>query len=171
MTGLKINYNKSVLIGVNCSNEEVELACKMLGCKNGSLPMNYLGIPLGANPRRIETWKPVIRKVEDRLKGWKSRYLSKAEKLVLIKAVLNNLPMCYLNLFKMPKAVATKITSLQSRFFWEKSDGMKGMAIVSWSLIQKPKSHGGLGVGDLVLTNAALLFKWWWYFDKKECPL
>ncbi|QHN83409.1 uncharacterized protein LOC107621492 isoform X1 [Arachis ipaensis] len=79
--------------------------------------------------------------------------------------------MYYLNLFKMPKAVVTKITSLQSRFFWGKSDGTKGMSIVSWSLIQKPKSQGGLGVRDLVLKNAALLFKWWWRFDKEECPL
>ncbi|MED6170375.1 hypothetical protein PIB30_030227 [Stylosanthes scabra] len=26
---------------------------------------------------------------------------------------------------------------------------------------QKPKEHGGLGVGDLAMKNATLLFKWW----------
>ncbi|MED6185036.1 hypothetical protein PIB30_053119 [Stylosanthes scabra] len=29
----------------------------------------YLRIPLGANPKRVSTWKPVIQKVDERLKG------------------------------------------------------------------------------------------------------
>ncbi|XP_015961069.1 uncharacterized protein LOC107485018 [Arachis duranensis] len=34
-----------------------------------------------------------------------------------------------------------------------------------------PKKVGGLGVGDAVLRNTALLFKWWWRFSKEECSL
>ncbi|XP_016199199.1 uncharacterized protein LOC107640163 [Arachis ipaensis] len=34
-----------------------------------------------------------------------------------------------------------------------------------------PKKAGGLGVGDAVIRNTALLFKWWWRFSKEDCPL
>ena len=26
-------------------------------------------------------------------------------------------------------------------------------------------------MGDLIIKNSALLFKWWWRFSKEECPL
>ncbi|XP_057755995.1 uncharacterized protein LOC130975187 [Arachis stenosperma] len=57
----------------------------------------------------------------------------------------------------MPKAVADKIIALQRKFIWCKEDN--------------PKESWGLGVGDAVLRNTALLFKWWWQFSKEECPL
>nr|XP_025628682.1 uncharacterized protein LOC112721872 [Arachis hypogaea] len=34
-----------------------------------------------------------------------------------------------------------------------------------------PKKAGGLGVGDAVIRNSALLFKWWWRFSREDCPL
>ena len=43
--------------------------------------------------------------------------------------------------------------------------------MVKWTIVQRPKDQGGLGVGDLVLNNAALLFKWWWRFASEEGAL
>ncbi|QHO11778.1 ADP-ribosylation factor GTPase-activating protein [Arachis hypogaea] len=71
----------------------------------------------------------------------------------------------------MPKAVADKLISLQRRFLWSKEEGRYGLALVKWELVQAPKKVGGLGVGDAVIRNTALLFKWWWRFSKEECPL
>ena len=93
--------------------------------------MKYLGIPLGANPKRIETWKPIIDRIEKKLSTWKGRILSKASRLVLIKSVLNSLPLYYLGLFKMPSEVAKKIVSVQRKFFWGKADGGSGIPLVS----------------------------------------
>ena len=142
-----------------------------LGCKVLSLPITYLGIPLGANPRRVETWNPIIEKIRKKLSGWKMKMISRAGRLVLIKSVLNNLPMYYLGLFKMPKQVAKTIISLQSRFFWGNKDGNSAMALVRWDIIQRPRKLGGLGIGDIVLKNAGMLFKWWWRFSVENSPL
>lgn len=35
----------------------------MLNCKIQKLPLMYLGLPLGANPRKKSTWQPVVDKV------------------------------------------------------------------------------------------------------------
>ncbi|QHN81156.1 Putative ribonuclease H protein [Arachis hypogaea] len=171
MSGLSINFEKSNLIPVNCSQEWVSRMCQLLGCQKAALPVRYLGISLGANPRLVKTWKPVLDKVEEKLSLWKAKVLSKAGKLVLIKSMINSLPIYYLRLYKMPNAVARRIISLQRKFFWGKDDGRLGMALVKWEMVQAPKKLRGLGVGDAVVHNTALLFKWWWRFSKEDCPL
>ncbi|XP_016185845.1 uncharacterized protein LOC107627528 [Arachis ipaensis] len=171
MSGLSINFEKSNLIPVNCEQEWIERACDLLGCQKKELPVRYLGISLGANPQLVKTWKPIIDKVEQKLSLWKAKVLNKAGKLVLIKSVLNSLPIYYLSLYKMPRAVASKLIALQRHFMWCKEDGTYGIPLVKWELVQAPKKAGGLGVGDVALRNTALFFKWWWRFSKEEFPL
>ncbi|XP_016206133.1 uncharacterized protein LOC107646461 [Arachis ipaensis] len=171
MSGLSINFDKSSLIPLNCEEQWVQRMCRLWGCKEDTLPVKYLRVPLGANPRLIKTRKPIIDKVEEKLNLWKAKVLNKAGKLVLIKSVMNSLSVYYLSLYKMPKAVAEKLISLQRIFLWSKEDGRQGMALVKWELVQAPKKFGGLGVGDAMIRNASLLFKWWWRFVKEDCPL
>ena len=101
--GLRINYEKSAIIPLNCDVSWVNRMKLELDCAVLSLPVKYFGIPLGANPKRVETWQPIISKIKKRLNGWKTNLLSKAGKLTLIKSVLTNPPIYYLRLFKMPK--------------------------------------------------------------------
>lgn len=51
-----------------------------------------------------------------KLAGWKMRFLSFAGRMTLIKAVLSNLPMYYLSLFKMPEGIAMEIDRIQAAF-------------------------------------------------------
>ncbi|XP_016177716.1 uncharacterized protein LOC107620006 [Arachis ipaensis] len=67
MLGLSINFDKSSLISINCDEQWIQSMCQLLGCKRNFLPVKYLGIPLGANPRLVKTWKPIINKVEEKL--------------------------------------------------------------------------------------------------------
>lgn len=63
---------------------EETLATMKRGVAN--LPITYLGIPLGANPKKSHTWKPILEKVEKRFAMWKTTTLSKVGRLILIKA-------------------------------------------------------------------------------------
>lgn len=81
-------------------------------------PLKYLGLPLGANPSRRQTWKPIIDKVKKKLAGWKRRLLSFAGRMVLIKSVLSSLLIYYMLLFKIPECVAKEIDRLQVVFLW-----------------------------------------------------
>ncbi|XP_057761477.1 uncharacterized protein LOC130981788 [Arachis stenosperma] len=171
MSRLSINFEKSSFIQVNSDRHWSRKMCQLLGCKEESLPVRYLGISLGANPRLVKTWKPVIDKVEDKLSLWKVKTLNKAGKLVLIKSVLNSLPIYYLNLYKMLKAVAEKLISLQRRFLCSKENGRNGIPLVKWEVVMAPKKAGGMRIGDAVIRNTVLLFKWWWRFSKEDCPL
>lgn len=68
-------------------------------CKVRSLPMSYLGMPLGASHKSITIWNPMLEKFEHRLAGWKKLYLSKGGRLTLLRSTLSNRPTCYLSLF------------------------------------------------------------------------
>ncbi|CAJ2671427.1 unnamed protein product [Trifolium pratense] len=58
ISGLKVNFHKSGLIRINVEDSWLKDATSVLNCKVGSLPFSYLGIPIGADPRKIRTWEP-----------------------------------------------------------------------------------------------------------------
>lgn len=102
MSGLKVNFNKSELVGVNVSQSWLFEAASVLRCRVGTLPILYLGLPVGGNPRRLNFWEPVVNRIKSRLSGWKSRHLSFGGRLVLLKSVLTSLPVYALSFFKAP---------------------------------------------------------------------
>jgi hypothetical protein len=69
----------------------VELA-NILGCGTSSLPLKYLGMPLGASYKAKSIWESIVEKMECRLVSWKMMYLSKGGKVTLIKSTLSDLP-------------------------------------------------------------------------------
>ena len=96
VSGLNINMDKSELVPVGMVPNIADMV-DVLGCKQGSFPMQYLGLPLDANVRDRSVWNPIIEKVERRLAGWKRLYLSKGGKVTLIKSTLSNLPTYFLS--------------------------------------------------------------------------
>lgn len=74
--GLKANFQKSSIFGLNVDHCFLMAAADFLHCRIDSLPFVYLGLPVGANPRRAETWRPIIDKVKRRLSSWKGKFLS-----------------------------------------------------------------------------------------------
>ena len=58
LSGLRINLDKSSLLPVGRVENEENLALE-LGCKIGSLPAEYLGLPLGAKHKASSVWDGV----------------------------------------------------------------------------------------------------------------
>jgi hypothetical protein len=53
----------------------------IMGCKIIPLPMNYLGLPLGANFKSKSIWDPILEKIERKSSGWQRMYLSKGGRI------------------------------------------------------------------------------------------
>ncbi|XP_076927131.1 uncharacterized protein LOC143590578 [Bidens hawaiensis] len=163
-SGMKFNVQKSFLFGLGVSNMEVSNLAETMGCKVGSFPFTYLGIKVAANMNRIAHWDPVIDTICNRLQSWKAKVLSIGGRLTLIKSVLASLPVYYLSLFKAPSQVLENIEKLMRKFLWIGSKEGKGIHLVSWNVVTKPKRFGGLGISKLSEVNSALLVKWAWRF-------
>ena len=53
VSGLKVNFNKSMLTGVNISDSWLLEAVLVMRCRKGSIPFIYLGLPIGGDSRKL----------------------------------------------------------------------------------------------------------------------
>ena len=154
VTGLKVNVLKSEMVPIG-EVPNVHVLAEFLGCQIGSLPLTYLGMPLGASHKSPIIWNPILEKIEHKLAGWKKMYLSKGRRLTLLKSTLSSLPTYFLSLFTIPTHVANKIERLQRDFLW----GDSKLHLVGWDKVCAPLKNGGLGVKKLTTFNKTLLGK------------
>jgi hypothetical protein len=143
-SGLKVNFWKSALLGINVSPEFLEAACTFLNCRQGSIPFKYLGLPIGANPRRESTWFPLVDHFRKRLFSWRNKHISFGGRIVLINSVLNAIPIFYLSFMKIPTMVWKKVVRIQREFLWGGVRGGKKVSWIKWEVVCKDKKKGGL---------------------------
>ncbi|RVW97250.1 putative ribonuclease H protein [Vitis vinifera] len=163
MSGLRINLDKSELIPVGCVNNVEELAAA-IGCKVGSLPTSYLGLPLGAQYRSRAVWDGVEERMRKKLARWKSQYISKGGRITLIRSTLANMPIYFMSMLSMPRKVRLRLERIQREFLWGGGAIERKIHLVKWELVCLEKENGGLGVKSLSILNKALLCKWSWRF-------
>ncbi|KAJ9678521.1 hypothetical protein PVL29_020644 [Vitis rotundifolia] len=162
-SGLRINLAKSEIIPVGEVVEMEELAVE-LGCRVGSLPSQYLGLPLGAPNKAPYMWDGVEERVRRRLALWKRQYISKGGRVTLIKSTLASMPIYQISIFRMPKIVARRLEKVQRDFLWGGGNMEGKIHLVNWEVVCTDKDKGGLGLRKLAMLNKALLGKWIWRY-------
>jgi len=115
-SGLKVNFYKSCLMGINLDANFMEMACNFLNCSQGSFPFRYLGLSVGGNSGRVSTWDPLLEHLAKKLNSWGNKYISLRGRVVLLNSILNATPIFYLSFFKMPIKVWKKIVQIQREF-------------------------------------------------------
>ncbi|KAJ9693692.1 hypothetical protein PVL29_009580 [Vitis rotundifolia] len=162
-SGLRINLAKSELILVGEVAEIEDMAVE-LGCRVGSLPTVYLGLPLGAYHKTPSIWDGVEERMRRRLALWKRQYISKGGRITLIKSTLASMPIYQLSLFQMPKIIAKRLEKLQRDFLWGGGHLERKVHLINWEVVCTQKEKGGLGLRKITVLNKALLGKWVWRF-------
>lgn len=132
ISSLKVNFFKSKLASIVVCEETVRRCARMLNCRIMSIPFTYLGIQVGANPRRLSTWVMVQNKFQKRLTLWRQKSLSFGGRICLVNSVLTSLPLFYLSLFKIPTSIANKLKIMQRNFLWGGGENVRKMSWVSW---------------------------------------
>jgi hypothetical protein len=136
------------------------MACVFLNCIRGGIPFKYLDLPVGANPRRMLTWDPLVDKIRKKLNSWGNRHISHGGRVVLINSVLNSISVFYLSLLKMSVQVIKKAIRIQREFLWDGVNGGRKLSWIKWRVVCQEKKNGGTGVRDLKAMNLSLLMKW-----------
>jgi len=162
MSGLKVNFHKSMLVGINIAESWLNEAASIINCKAGKVLFLYLGLSIGGDLRRLALWEPVLNTIKSRLSGWQSRFLSFGGRLVLLKSVLTSLPVYALSFFKALSGIISIIESIFNKIFWGRSEDNRKISWIAWSSVFLRKEHVGLGVRQLREFNSSLLGKWCW---------
>ncbi|XP_058759867.1 uncharacterized protein LOC131633168 [Vicia villosa] len=162
ISGLKVNFHKSLLVGINIEHDWIKEVAVILNCKVGSTPFKYLDLPIGANPGRNSTWQPVVEIVRARLASWKHKKLSIGVPVIIINSVLSAILVYFLSFFKAPTGTLCKLESLFKHFLWGGSEDERKINWEKWEKMCRPIEEGGLGIKKLKAFNDALLGKWIW---------
>jgi hypothetical protein len=123
------------------------MACNFLDCGQGSFPFKYLGLPVGGNPGRVNTWEPLVDQFSKKLSSWGNRYLTLGGRIVLLNFILNVIPIFYLSFLKMSASVIKKVVGIQRGFLRGGTEVGRKINWVSWKVVCKPKESGGGPLG------------------------
>lgn len=132
---LRINVWKRKIYGIGARENFLQDAYYYLICKIDCIPFKFLGILIGANHRRIDSWRA-------RLTGWKGRMLSLVDKATLINSVINNLHVHHLSFYKVLVKVLHEVIRIQRNFVWHGSASGKGICWIKWSKVCKSEAEG-----------------------------
>ena len=113
-----MNLSKRTLFGINLDPDFLQVAASFLSCRFGSILFVFLGIPIGINPRRKESWVPIVSNIRKRLAVWHNRFLSIGVRVVLLNSVLSNLHIFFFSFYKAYKVVLKEIIKIQRAFLW-----------------------------------------------------
>lgn len=88
MSGLEVNRSKSTQIFAG-TPIQMQTSLKMItNFREGKLPIRYLGVPLISSKLSKNDCTPILDRIQKRLTGWKTRPLSYASRLTLIRSIL-----------------------------------------------------------------------------------
>lgn len=122
----------------------------------------YLGLPLVLGHIKSELFKFLIHHCWQKVMIWKERLLSEAGKEIMIKAVLQAIPLYVMTCFKLPISVCRRLHGIMSRFWWSNNKVDKTTCLTNQSHLCRPMVDGGLNFCDLSLVYEALLAKPSW---------
>lgn len=144
-SGPKVSLPKSRLyFSKNVSEVTQTEISNSLGMEVTSDLGTYLGMPTITSRVTRDTFSHLCEKIDCRLAGWKTRYLSLAGRVTLAKSTLSTIACYSMQTAKIPRTVCDDIDKRTRRFLWGGTEERRGMHLLSWEALQKPKEHGGI---------------------------
>ncbi|XP_074306164.1 uncharacterized protein LOC141641401 [Silene latifolia] len=145
-SGLHINSDKSDFYSNGMSPATIDKVLQGTGFKKGDLPFKMIS----------------------RIRGWNSRKISYASRLVLVKSVISTIHNYWSQIFILLVGVMDRIQALCRNFLWEGNDQYSKAPLVAWNVLCQSKETGGLGLIDSKTWNVVSIGKLVWWITSKQ---
>ncbi|KAK4268822.1 hypothetical protein QN277_022056 [Acacia crassicarpa] len=171
-SGQVINLDKSsIFFSANTPPAVISMVSDILKIPVTEDPGAYLGIPSIWGKTKQQAMAYIRDRVANKIHRWGQSLLSFAGREVMIKAVIQAIPIYPMNCFKFLVITCKQINNLIVKFWWSgNADGGK-THWKAWDIMTSSKSAGGMGFRDLLSMNKALLAKTAWRILKKPDDL
>jgi hypothetical protein len=136
----EINNAKSNVYFFNCNVQIQNFLTRTLRFRKGCLPMKYLGMYLNSGPIRQADWQDILTRVEKQIQNWSFRALNAPGCLIMLKSVLQALPVYQLSGRACPKGICSALVSMFNRFLWQGAQDKRKWALVSWDKLLQLKT-------------------------------
>jgi hypothetical protein len=162
-SGQMISKEKScIMFSKNTKQSIREEVMRKLNIKTEAMNDKYLGLLVYMGRSKAQTLAYLNDRIWKKIQGWKIKLLSKAGKEVLIKAVIQSMLTYAMSVFDLTEMLCDGISSMIGRFWWANQDNEKKIHWLSWEMLSKRKSKGGMGFRDLHCFNLAMLARQGW---------
>lgn len=116
-TALKLINQKFAIIIGSVDLNMATLQANDLGIQLSSLPIKYMGIPLCTSWLNAKECLPLFERVTTRIQSWKSRLLSHASRLEMVRLVMSSFCTYQLSSFILPKSTLYKLNAITINFY------------------------------------------------------
>lgn len=172
-SGQQVNFEKSsMFISPNIPAMEVD---RLSGCMGFQLKKKlgkYFGHIIVKDGKNRERNKELLHRVHARLEGWKLSYLSRARRnwaSILAQLVMESLLIFHMQLEQIPSWVHKELDKATRRCIhpkkatrrcvWGTKKGARGVHLLSWEVLRKPKELGGVNMKLAKDMNRAIMAK------------
>lgn len=132
MSGQIINYDKSeIVFSPNTPVEDQMEVCAQLPVRQVQKPGKYLGMPMCVGRNKTEVFGFLTDRVQQRLKGWYNKELSRPGKVILLSSSAQTLPSFWMSLFLIPTTICEELERKMNAFLWGKGPNGKGVRWLS----------------------------------------
>ncbi|KAL6592140.1 hypothetical protein ACP70R_049592 [Stipagrostis hirtigluma subsp. patula] len=159
MTGLQINFHKSIFVPLQVQDNEVAATAQVLGCEISSFSQTDLKLPLSVCEAHVSILGDITIRVERCILGWCTSFLSSAARLTLAEVILSAVPIYAMSVLLIPKRILGKIDGPRKGIFWKRVAKCNGETVRLPRTLCRPKANGGVGLKDLATPNKCLILK------------
>ncbi|PKU68714.1 Putative ribonuclease H protein [Dendrobium catenatum] len=167
-SGLSINKDKSsFIIGKSINRDRITAIQRICGFHSKRFPIKYLGTPIFNGKKRSHLFEDIFTFFQNKLNHWSSSFLSFGGRLILIKSVLNSIPIYLFHMLQPTASICLRIERMINKFFWGSKFNTNGIRWASWSNMCGIYNEGGLGCKNLSNMAQAFSHKLWFSFRSK----
>ena len=143
-TGLCINKVKSrVYLAKSCHNKDGLKG--IIEIPEETLPTKYLGLPLSINYIKARDCTALLDKCRVKIEGWAAKTLSFAGRIQLVKSVIHNFLIYWLQSYKLPASIIIVLEKMVANFIWKYK-----MHACSWDTLADPRMKGEWALEDFL---------------------
>ncbi|KAL5541610.1 hypothetical protein UlMin_009320 [Ulmus minor] len=125
LSGQYFNSRKSnILFNDRAICQTARLITTMMGFDRIDPKSSYLGLPLFRSGF-CKDFEFLVERMEATLASWKTKILSKAKRVILIKSVALSLPIYAMQSIKVPSSICAKLDARVRNFWLSNSDSNK----------------------------------------------